>query len=188
MKKVEIDKDIVEFLHAREATPDEPLNAILRRELTVPQEQVTVELDDQTYAFLASLSAAVGESASDILRRRLQMAASPAPPSPPVPPVPQSPPAPPAPEPQTIDFLIPADGAIWNTADTALRARVGDTLMVHNNDVVPHMLITAGAPFVNVSNRIPAQARSALLLVAPYDAVVSGPLDNQGAGFWIVVD
>lgn len=193
MKSIQVDKDILDHLLSHASSPGETAASILRRELRVPQAQVTLDIDDDTYAFIAARSLAIGESASSILRRELQLPGpSPAPNEPPVNPDPHSPPNA---GPETIVFRIAAGTGsnAWNSRDTTLVARRGDTLRIVNDDTVSHQLHTTGTPFPHPAvDTAPGQSTD-FLLQTPFDPVQQGPLydhmHGQQAQFWLrVVD
>lgn len=94
-----------------------------------------------------------------------------------------------------VVFRIPAGTGAgdWNTAETTVRARVGDTLRVVNGDSVPHRLHTDGAPFPHPQGDIPAGGSEDLLLESPHDSGPEPPLYCHTHGstseFWLdVVD
>jgi hypothetical protein len=194
MKNIQVDKDIVDHLLTHALNPGESPADILRRELRIPQAQVTLDIDDETYAFIASKSLAIGESASDILRRELQLSGPQSPGSPGTPAGPD-PHAPPNAGPETIVFRIPAltGPRAWNIRERMLVARKGDTLQIINDDTVPHQLHTSGGPFPHSGTAIRPGLGEEFLLETTYDPVQQGPLYDhlygQQAEFWLrVVD
>jgi hypothetical protein len=194
MKSIQVDKEIVDHLLTHALNPSETAADVLRRELGVPQAQVTLEIDDETYAFIASKSRSIGESASSILRRELNLS-TPSPANPNEPPAGPDPHAPPNARPETIVFRIPANtgSGAWNSRDTMLVARKGDTLQIINDDTVPHQLHTSGGVFPHPDTAIRPGLGEEFLLEATYDPVQQGPLydhlHGQQAQFWLrVVD
>ena len=203
MKSIQVDKDILDHLLSHAANPGEAAAAILRRELRVPQAQVMLDVDDETYAFIASKSRAIGETASDILRRELNLAGPPSPNTPDVPGGPD-PHAPPNARPERVLFKIAAGtgSGAWNSRDTMIVARKGDTLQIMNDDTVTHQLYTSGGVFAlhtigGVSGQPGTDIRPGMgeefLLETTYDPVQQGPLYDHRYGeqaqFWLrVVD
>lgn len=164
MKTIQIDRSIHDFLVSKATAPDEALASILRRELRVPEPEETVEIDDDSYDFLLSKAVSIGESPSAILRRELHLdeGGGPLPPG-------------------IVIFHIPARTGTqaWNTAESAVRAKVGDTLRLVNDDAVPHRLHTSGAPFAHPANDL-APGESADFALAT--AFQGGALHDHDAG------
>ncbi|MES2625682.1 MAG: hypothetical protein V4628_10410 [Pseudomonadota bacterium] len=190
MKTIQVDQTIVDHLLSHATSPAETPAQILRRELRMLPPQVALEIDDDTYAFILAKARGFGESASDILRRELNLSTNPDEPT-----EPADPHAPPETGPETLLFSIPAGTGSnsWNSRDTTLVARKGDTLRIINEDTVPHRLHTPGRPFQHADNdTLPGQS-SDFLLLTTFDPVQEGPLydHNHGAHahFWLrVVD
>src|SRR5215216_5903651 len=105
MKSIQVDKDIVDHLLAHALSPGETAADVLRRKLNIPQQQVMLDVDDETYATIAARSLAIGESASSILRRELNLSGGQAPPVAPGNPDPH---APPLAGPEIVVFRIAA--------------------------------------------------------------------------------
>jgi hypothetical protein len=91
---------------------------------------------------------------------------------------------------QVVEFHIEkgtAKGA-WNTADTAVNAKIGDVIRIYNDDNVTHQLHTFGAPCGH-GPAIPAGNAWDCVVAAEYSAKVSGPLYDHLAGmkaeFWV---
>lgn len=72
-RRLLLDRSLVEELRRRGTSPTEPLGTIIRRELRVPEEQVAVDVDAQTYAFLLNHANEIGESPSSIIQRLLNL-------------------------------------------------------------------------------------------------------------------
>lgn len=164
MKTIQIDRSIHDFLVSKAAVPDEALASILRRELQVPEPEEAIEIDDESYNFLLSKAASIGESPSVILRRILHLdddGGS----------IPSG----------LVTFHIPAGTGTqaWNTAETAVLAKVGDTLRLVNDDAVPHRLHTNGAPFPHPANDIPPGQSADFVLEK---AIRGEPLFDHAAG------
>ncbi len=194
MKTIQVDKEIVDQLLSRAASPGETAGQILRRELRLPQPQVALDIDDDTYAFIIAKTRAIGESASDILRRELNFLTT-HPHDPDEPPINSDPHAPPEAGPETLLFTISAGtgSRAWNSRDTTLVARKGDTLRIFNEDSVAHRLHTSNRPFPHASNEMIPGESSDFLLLTTFDPVQEGPLydhnHGQQAHFWLrVVD
>jgi hypothetical protein len=195
MKSIQVDKDIVDHLLTHASNPGETAAEILRRELRIPQAQVLLDIDEDTYAFIASRSLAIGESASSILRRELHLSGPQPPANPNEPPGGPDPHAPPNTGPETLVFRIAAGtgSGAWNSRETMLVGRKGDTLRITNDDTVDHQLHTSGAPFPHPSMYTPPSQSSDFVLQTTYDPVQQGPLydhmQGQQAQFWLrVVD
>ena len=182
MKTIELDEDIVRYLASKASAPGEPLGNVLRRELRVPQPPTTVEIDDDLYGYLISRTADLGESASRVLRRELRLPVA----------------APPAPDhehrdPTIVEFHIPPNtgGTAWNTQAEMVRAIVGDTLRIVNDDAVAHRLHTDGVPFSHPADSISPGQSAQFALQAPFDPIAATPLYDHnfgtGAAFWITV-
>jgi hypothetical protein len=180
VKTIQIDRDLHALLTSRAESAEEPLSAVLRRELAIAPPLVALEVDDDVYSFLVSRAADVGESASSILRRELKLSVGGG-----------------AVDPDgqrgIVEFHIPrAVGAgPWNTREQMIQARVGDTLRLVNDDTVPRRLHTSGSPFPHPDADImPGQAED-LLLLTPFDPGLNQPLHDHvhgvGAQFWITV-
>ncbi len=141
----------------------------------MPEAEETIEIDDDSYDFLLSRASAVGESASDTLRRKLRLDDTP-----------------PHVVPGLVTFHIPAGTGTqpWNTPDTAVQAKVGDTLRIVNDDAVPHQPHTDGAtgPFPHPSADIPAGGGSAdYLLQRAFQGSLHDHDSGPSARFWITV-
>ena len=138
MKTIQVDRSTYDYLVSKASPPGEAISSTLRRELHVPEPEETIEIDDDSYAFLLSRATAICESPSDILRRELHLNGSP-----------------PSDQPGLVAFHIPVGTGTqaWNTPATAVLAKVGDTLRIVNDDVVPHRPHTGGdeAPFPHLS-------------------------------------
>ena len=55
-KSIPIDGDVLSHLQSKQQSPDEPLSSVLRRELRL----TTLEIDDDTYAYLRSRALVIG--------------------------------------------------------------------------------------------------------------------------------
>jgi len=152
---------------------------VLRRELRVPLPQKTLEIDDDTYAFIAAKTAVVGESLSDILRRELHLTGSTPPPLPPGPP-----PTPPTTSPTTVVFHIPsgAGSGPWNVGSDRVIAKVGDTLRIINDDSIPHRLHTPGRPFPHPATDILPGGTADFVLQTTFQPGVDGLLFDHAFG------
>ena len=71
-KHIQIDGDVIAWLRTKQQ-PDEPLGETVRRELGIS----VVDIDDETYAYLLTRATSIGESASEILRRELDIGEGP---------------------------------------------------------------------------------------------------------------
>jgi hypothetical protein len=182
VKTIEIDQELLALLMARAQSPQESPSAILRRELAIAPPLVTLDIEDEVYRYLAGRAVDVGESASSILRRELKRDGHG-----------DHPPIDPDHGALIVEFRIPrgiGPGA-WNTRDQMVRAKVGDTLRLFNDDTVPHRLHTGGSPFPHPGDDIgPGQAGD-FVLRTPFDPDVNPPLYDHvhgpGAPFWIAV-
>jgi predicted CopG family antitoxin len=178
MKSVQIDEDILQFLQSKVAAPGESMSDVLRRELQLP----TIEIDDDLYDYLISRTQQIGESASTILRRELDLT--------------------PGPDPDDhhgdqgpviVTFHIPAGTHAhpWNTAQDPVRAKVGDTLQIVNDDSVPHRPHTTGVPFPHPAADIQPGQSASYVLTAPFGDTAAASLydHDQGttAAFWLLV-
>lgn len=175
MKRIQIDDEIQQFLLSHAVDLGEAPSSILRRELNLAPPPDTIEIEDDIYRFLVSKAVSLSESASDILRRELNLggahghALS------------------------IIEFHIPAGlgGQAWNTPETVLVAKVGDTLRLINDDSVSHRLHTDGAPFPHSQDDIFPGQSADFVLVTPFDPAVDGSLHDHNFGsaakFWIRV-
>jgi negative regulator of replication initiation len=173
MKTIQIDQDVYSYLLSKASPPGESPSLTLRRELHVPAPEETIEIDDDTYSFLLSKAVAIGESPSDILRRELHLDDGHADNSPAV-----------------VVFHITAGTGTqpWNTAATAVQAKVGDTLRIVNDDNAPHRLHTDGNPFPHQANDIaPGQSVDILLQTAFQGQPLYDHDAGPGAQFWITV-
>jgi hypothetical protein len=156
-----------------------------RRELRMPLPQKTLDIDDDTYAFIAARTAVVGESVSDILRRELRLAGGGTPaPLPPQPPGTQPSPAPPPPSPATVIFHIPGGTGRgpWNDGSGRVVAKVGDILRIINDDSVAHRLHTSGRPFPHPEADIFPGGTADFVLQTPFDPSTDGPLSDHDQG------
>jgi SeqA-like protein len=194
MKTIQVDKEIVDHLMSHAANQGESAADILRRKLQVPKAQVLLDIDDETYAFIAARSRSIGETASDILRRELHLDETPSP-DPGPQPDDNDPHTPPDAEPEFIVFRIPFQTRAnpWNSRETTLVTRKGDTLRIANDDVVAHQLHTNGVPFPHSSISILPGKDADFVLESVYDPVQQGPLYDHEYGpqaqFWLrVVD
>jgi negative regulator of replication initiation len=170
VKAVQLDRDILEYLALKAVSVDEPISAILRRELNLS----TAQIDDDIYAYIVSKIVDVGESASAVLRRELNLQARPGPGS------------------AMIQFHIPAGtgGRPWNSPENAINARVGDTLRIVNDDAVPHRLHTAGVPFPHPESGILPGQKADFFLEAPFGGPGSALQDHDfgpEAAFFVMV-
>ena len=174
MKEIQIDPDIQEWLVAH-AAPGETVSATLRRELDMEARAGVVEVDDDVYDFLIAHTQVIGESASTIIRRELEVPAGPMPPE------------------HVVEFHIPAGtgNAPWNTRESAVIATVGDSLRIVNDDDVSHRPHTSGIPFPHAQSDIPPGESATFALTATFDPIANGPLSDHdfgpGALFWIEV-
>jgi len=175
MKTIQIDRDVINYLISKAVKPGEIPSAILRRELHLSQPTEAVEIDDDTYDYLLSKTVNLGESASDIIRRELKLDAKPIVGA------------------KSVVFHIPAGTGIqpWNTRERIIDAVVGDTLLLVNDDSVPHRLHTTGIPFPHPGTDIMPGQTAGFVLQAPFDPGPSQPLHDHAAGpnaqFWIIV-
>lgn len=180
MNIIRIDRDIMDYLQSRTNGQDDTPAAVLRRELQVPQPQVTLEIDDDTYAFIVAKARGIGESASNILRRELHLSGGGQEPGEPG-------------SPGAVSFTIPAGtgAGAWNTRETMLVAKRGDTLRLTNADSVPHRLHTSGRPFPHPSADLQPGGSIDLLLQTTFDPDADGVLydhlHGQTAQFWLRV-
>jgi hypothetical protein len=193
MKNISVDQDIFNLLVSKSTGPSDAIASVLRRELKVPQPQVTFEVDEQTYDFIAARTSIIGESTSDILRRHLGLSGTSVPPPPTTPPT-QPPDTPPITTvPVTVIFrIVNGTGSLaWNARDAAVAATVGDTLRIVNDDSIPHRLHTDGRPFSHPANDIPPNQTADFLLMTAFSPEIDGPLTDHDYGlqaqFWIRV-
>jgi hypothetical protein len=135
----------------------------------------TIEIDDDIFRFLLSKAREIGESASSILRRELNIDEQAHRP------------------PVVVEFHIAAgtNAGPWNIRDEAVVAVVGDTLRIVNDDAKAHGLHTSGIPFPHPpSDILPGESRD-FVLESPFDPATNGPLRDHdfgpGAQFWIKV-
>jgi SeqA protein N-terminal domain len=173
MKTIQVDRSIYDYLVSKASPPGEAISSTLRRELQVPEPEETIEIDDDSYAFLLSKATTIGESPSDILRRELHLDEPP-----------------PPDQPGLVIFHIPAGTGTqpWNTAATAVQAKVGDTLRIVNDDSAPHRPHTEGPPFPHPSTDIPPGGGSAdFLLQQEFQGALYDHDSGQDAKFWITV-
>ena len=95
--------------------------------------------------------------------------------------------------PAIVEFHIPSGvgSAAWNTREQMVRARVGDTLRLFNDDTVPRRLHTSGSPFPHPDADIEPGQSGDFLLLTPFDPGVNQPLHDHVHGptaqFWITV-
>jgi predicted CopG family antitoxin len=133
MKTISIDDDVYAHIASRTADIGESASQVLRREMNMGSQLKTVFIEEDVYHYLISKIVHIGESASTILRRELGL--SPLGPTPP-----QPAPTPQPNEPQIVEFHIAAGTGHgpWNTSETRVIAKVGDTLRIWNDDTEPH--------------------------------------------------
>lgn len=171
MKSIQIEQDIYDQLLSMASAGESPAR-VLRRALHAPQPLVSLDVDDDLYAWLSTRAVSIGESASSIIRRELSG-------------------PPPGTGQRTVEFHIPAGtgAGAWNTQASPVVATVGDTLRIFNDDAVPHRLHTDNVPFPHPSGDIPPGVSADFLLTDPFTGVA--PLSDHDFGpsarFWIVV-
>jgi hypothetical protein len=135
----------------------------------------TIAIDDDIHRFLLSKAIEIGESASSILRRVLNIDGQAERP------------------PMVVEFHIAAgtSGGPWNIREEAVAAVVGDTLRILNDDAEAHRLHTTGIPFGHPPRDILPGESEDFFLESPLDPATNGPLRDHdfgpGAQFWIEV-
>jgi hypothetical protein len=135
---------------------------ILRRALGLAPPPDTIEIEDDVYRFLVSKAVSLSESPSSILRRVLKLDGDHR-------------------APAVVDFHIGPGtaGGEWNSRESAVAARVGDTLRIVNDDSVAHRPNTNGAPFAHPSVDIAPLQTAEFLLENPYASAATGPLSDH---------
>jgi SeqA protein N-terminal domain len=177
----------------------------------------TISIDDDVYAHIASRTADIGESASQVLRREMNMGS-------------QlkivfleedvyhyliskivnigesastilrrelalssPPPVPPPSGSQLIEFHIArgTGSGPWNTSETRVIANVGDTLRIWNDDDVPHEVHTDGSPFQHAQFAMPPGSSTDFVLQSVFQPstghTLHDHLNGPNAIFWIEV-
>lgn len=69
----------------------------------------------------------------------------------------------------------------WNTQETSILGKVGDTIRIINEDVVKHQLHTLGAPCPHGDSIAPNEYADCVA-TEPYSSTESGPLYDHGFG------
>ena len=139
----------------------------------MPLAQKTLDIDEDTYAFIAARD--YSDRRVGLRHSARGLLAGGAPPAGPPSPVP------PTPTPTTVVFRIPSGTGRgpWNDGSCRVIAKVGDTLRIINGDSVAHRLHTAGRPFPRPETDIfPAD----LVLERPFDPSADGPLSDHDQG------
>jgi hypothetical protein len=173
VKSIQIEQDIYDQVMAM-ASAGEPPAQVLRRALHAPQPLVSLDIDDDLYAWLSTRAVSIGESASSIIRRELQEPR-------------------PGTGPRTVEFHIPAGTGAgpWNTQANPVVATVGDTLRIFNDDTVPHRPHTDNGPFPHPATDIPPGVSADFLLTKAFGGPGGASLYDHDFGaaarFWIVV-
>lgn len=94
---------------------------------------------------------------------------------------------------EIVEFSIaPNTGAFsWNTEETMVRVRIGDTLRIYNDDTVVHQLHTNGSPCRHGSAISPGSYWDCEIS-RPYDSMARGPLYDHRYGpnakFWLITE
>ena len=85
--------------------------------------------------------------------------------------------------PQIIEFQIKKGTGMgsWNTKDTIIEVKVGDTLRFHNDDDIRHRLHTNGSPCPHGPNFEPGKSWDCAI-TRPFDALIKGPLYDHNVG------
>ncbi|OQW52131.1 MAG: hypothetical protein A4S09_08965 [Proteobacteria bacterium SG_bin7] len=90
----------------------------------------------------------------------------------------------------TVEFHIPYNTGKgpWNTKETSAYVKVGDTLRIYNDDIIPHQLHTFGAPCGHGPS-FPGGNVWECEITQEYSSKTSGPLYDHLVGeraeFWI---
>jgi len=91
----------------------------------------------------------------------------------------------------TFSIVEGTGGASWNSQGNAVRARVGQTLRIVNNDREVHQLHTNGAPCAHGSPIAPGGTFDCVLSRTFNPEAAAGPLYDHRAGtsaeFWVYV-
>ena len=187
MKTISIDDDVYAHIASRTADIGESASQVLRREMNMGSQLKTVFIEEDVYHYLISKIVDIGESASTILRRELGL--SPLGPTPP-----QPAPTPQPHEPQIVEFHIAAGTGHgpWNTSETRVIAKVGDTLRIWNDDTEPHQPQSdGGTPYSQPESSIAPGSSADFSLRSPFQP---GPghqlydhVNGPGAEFWLEV-